>query len=42
LLTGDEQVRVSKLWGSHEMHSPHGHHPMAPNKDVLRVSNDPE
>jgi len=40
ILSGDEQIAASKLWGSHEMHSPHGHHPQSPSEHILRVSND--
>ena len=35
VLTGDEQVRASELWGGRVMHSTHGVHAMAPNKHIL-------
>ena len=38
---GDEQVRISELWGGKEIHSTHGVHPEAPNKHIFRLSNDP-
>ncbi|KAL1504339.1 hypothetical protein AB1Y20_010745 [Prymnesium parvum] len=40
VLTGDEQVRASELWGARKMHSTHGVHPKAPNKHIFRLSND--
>jgi taurine dioxygenase len=40
VLSGDEQVRASELWGAQEMHSTHGVHPQAPNKHIFRLSND--
>eukprot|EP00933_Yihiella_yeosuensis_P068754 TRINITY_DN7471_c0_g1_i2.p1 TRINITY_DN7471_c0_g1~~TRINITY_DN7471_c0_g1_i2.p1 ORF type:complete len:379 (+),score=51.97 TRINITY_DN7471_c0_g1_i2:85-1221(+) len=40
VLSGDEQVTASKLWGGREMHSTHGVHPEAPNKHIFRLSND--
>eukprot|EP00325_Prymnesiales_sp_UTEX-LB-985_P025672 CAMPEP_0174716790 /NCGR_PEP_ID=MMETSP1094-20130205/24766_1 /TAXON_ID=156173 /ORGANISM="Chrysochromulina brevifilum, Strain UTEX LB 985" /LENGTH=326 /DNA_ID=CAMNT_0015916613 /DNA_START=30 /DNA_END=1006 /DNA_ORIENTATION=- len=40
VLSGDEQVTASKLWGAREMHSTHGVHPQAPNKHIFRLSND--
>lgn len=42
VLTGDEQCRASEFWGGREMHSTHGVHPMAPNRHIFRLSNDPE
>lgn len=42
VLTGDEQVRASELWGGREIHSTHGVHPKAPNRDIFRLSNDPD
>ena len=41
VLSGDEQVAASKFWGAKEMHSTHSVHPMAPNRDIFRLSNDP-
>ncbi|CAJ1376753.1 unnamed protein product [Effrenium voratum] len=41
VLSGDEQVHASKLWGAREMHSTHGVHPKAPNRHIFRLSNDP-
>eukprot|EP00929_Paragymnodinium_shiwhaense_P087382 TRINITY_DN47578_c0_g1_i2.p1 TRINITY_DN47578_c0_g1~~TRINITY_DN47578_c0_g1_i2.p1 ORF type:complete len:380 (-),score=34.06 TRINITY_DN47578_c0_g1_i2:168-1307(-) len=41
VLTGDEQVQASELWGGREIHSTHGVHPKAPNKHIFRLSNDP-
>lgn len=41
VLSGDEQVRASMLWGGRQMHSTHGVHPKAPNKHIFRLSNDP-
>lgn len=50
VMTGDEQVFASKLWGAKEMHSTHSMYPTAPdklnwdskdfNKDIFRLSND--
>lgn len=42
VLSGDEQVRASELWGAREMHSTHGVHPQAPNKHIFRLANDRE
>jgi taurine dioxygenase len=41
VMSGDEQVFASKLWGGRKMHSTHGVHPRAPNKHIFRLSNDP-
>mmetsp|Transcript_20668 Transcript_20668/g.44696 ORF Transcript_20668/g.44696 Transcript_20668/m.44696 type:complete len:233 (-) Transcript_20668:37-735(-) len=40
VLTGDEQVRASELWGGKKIHSTHGVHPAAPNEHIFRLSND--
>lgn len=40
VLTGDEQVHASKLWGARQMHSTHGVHPQAPNEHIFRLAND--
>jgi taurine dioxygenase len=40
VLSGDEQVRASCLWGARQMHSTHGVHPKAPNRHIFRLSND--
>ena len=42
VLSGDEQVAASELFGGQRIHSTHGVHPMAPNKHVFRLSNDQE
>lgn len=42
VLTGDEQVRASELFGGREIHSTHGVHPKAPNEHIFRLSNDQE
>jgi len=42
ILTGDEQVAASELWGARKMHSTHGVHPRAPNKHIFRLANDRE
>lgn len=42
VLSGDELVSASKLWGARKMHSTHGVHPMAPNEHIFRLSNDPK
>ncbi len=39
ILTGDQQVNASKLWGANEIHSTHSVHPKAPNKHIFRLSN---
>ena len=41
VMTGDEQVAASKLWGAKQMHSTHGVHPKSPSKHIFRLSNDP-
>lgn len=43
VLTPDEQIRASVLWGGREMHSTHGVHPATPdhNRHIFRLSNDP-
>mmetsp|Transcript_34593 Transcript_34593/g.67727 ORF Transcript_34593/g.67727 Transcript_34593/m.67727 type:complete len:360 (+) Transcript_34593:153-1232(+) len=40
VLSGDEQVAASELWGGREIHSTHGVHPKAPNDHIFRLSND--
>jgi taurine dioxygenase len=40
VLSGDEQVAASELWGGRKMHSTHGVHPESPNKHIFRLSND--
>ena len=42
VLSPDEQIRASELWGGREIHSTHGVHPATPdgNKHVFRLSND--
>ncbi|CAE8585409.1 unnamed protein product, partial [Polarella glacialis] len=40
VLTGDEQVKASELWGGRKIHSTHGVHPKAPNEHIFRLSND--
>mmetsp|Transcript_104978 Transcript_104978/g.169092 ORF Transcript_104978/g.169092 Transcript_104978/m.169092 type:complete len:386 (+) Transcript_104978:2-1159(+) len=40
VLSGDEQVRASELFGGRAMHSTHGVHPQAPNEHIFRLSND--
>jgi len=42
VLSGDEQVSASELFGGQEIHSTHGVHPAAPNKHIFRLSNDQE
>jgi len=42
VLSGDEQCAASCLWGGRRVHSTHGVHPKAPNRDIFRLSNDPE
>jgi len=42
VLSGDDQVKASKLWGARDMHSTHGVHPKAPNSHIFRLSNDPD
>ena len=42
VMTGDEQVAASELWGGREIHSTHGVHPEAPNEHIFRLSNDQE
>jgi len=39
VLSGDEQVTASELFGGQEIHSTHGVHPQAPNKHIFRLSN---
>jgi taurine dioxygenase len=39
VLTGDEQVAASELFGGQQIHSTHGVHPQAPNRHVFRLSN---
>ena len=41
VMSGDEQLFASKLWGGREMHSTHSVHPLAPNEHIFRLSNDP-
>jgi taurine dioxygenase len=40
VLSGDEQVKASELFGGREIHSTHGVHPKAPNQHIFRLSND--
>merc|ERR1712196_356273 len=40
VLTGDQQVVASELWGGRKIHSTHGVHPLAPNEHIFRLSND--
>ena len=40
VLSGDEQVQASELFGGRKIHSTHGVHPKAPNKHIFRLSND--
>lgn len=40
VLSGDEQVSASELWGGRKIHSTHGVHPRAPNEHIFRLSND--
>lgn len=42
VLSGDEQVHASALFGGRKIHSTHGVHPKAPNKHIFRLSNDQE
>lgn len=42
VLSGDEQVSASILFGGQRMHSTHGVHPKAPNEHIFRLSNDQE
>mmetsp|Transcript_103642 Transcript_103642/g.167138 ORF Transcript_103642/g.167138 Transcript_103642/m.167138 type:complete len:342 (-) Transcript_103642:352-1377(-) len=42
VLSGDEQVHASELFGGQKIHSTHGVHPKAPNKHVFRLSNHQE
>eukprot|EP00013_Stygamoeba_regulata_P024050 CAMPEP_0177656756 /NCGR_PEP_ID=MMETSP0447-20121125/15765_1 /TAXON_ID=0 /ORGANISM="Stygamoeba regulata, Strain BSH-02190019" /LENGTH=359 /DNA_ID=CAMNT_0019160953 /DNA_START=249 /DNA_END=1328 /DNA_ORIENTATION=+ len=41
VMTGDEQVRASELFGGKKIYSTHGVHPKAPNRHIFRLSNDP-
>ena len=40
MLSGDQQVRASELFGGKKIHSTHGVHPEAPNRHIFRLSND--
>ena len=42
VLSGDEQVAASELFGGKQIHSTHGVHPKAPNRHIFRLSNDRE
>lgn len=42
VLSGDEQVKASELWGGRKIHSTHGVHPESPNRHIFRLSNDPK
>lgn len=42
VLSGDEQVAASELFGGKQIHSTHGVHPKAPNRHIFRLSNDQE
>ena len=39
VLSGDDQVRISMLFGAGEMHSTHGEHAKAGNEHIFRLSN---
>jgi len=41
-LSGEQQCRLSECFGAGALHSTHGVHPEAPNRDVFRLSNDPD
>uniref|UniRef100_A0A7S3PR62 TauD/TfdA-like domain-containing protein n=1 Tax=Aplanochytrium stocchinoi TaxID=215587 RepID=A0A7S3PR62_9STRA len=41
VLTAEEQVSASKLWGGKEIHTTHSNHFASPHPDVFRLSNDP-
>lgn len=43
VMTPQEQIKASCLWGGREMHSTHGVHPQTPegNPHIFRLSNDP-
>lgn len=43
VMTPEEQIRASILWGGKAMHSTHGVHPATPNRNrhIFRLSNDP-
>ena len=42
VMSGDEQVAASELFGGKRVHSTHGVHPKAPNEHIFRLSNDKE
>jgi taurine dioxygenase len=44
VMTPQEQIKASCLWGGREMHSTHGVHPQTPegNQHIFRLSNDPK
>lgn len=42
VMTAEEQIRASELWGGREMHSTHAEHPDSPSRHILRIANDPE
>jgi len=42
VLTAQQQIKASELWGGREIHSTHGVHPQAPDKHIFRLSNDPK
>mmetsp|Transcript_17600 Transcript_17600/g.23045 ORF Transcript_17600/g.23045 Transcript_17600/m.23045 type:complete len:341 (+) Transcript_17600:333-1355(+) len=41
ILSAEEQIRITELWGSKEVHSTHTVHPSSPHRHVFRLSNDP-
>lgn len=44
VMTPEQQIKASVLWGGREMHSTHGVHPATPggNRHIFRLSNDPQ
>ncbi len=41
-LTGEQQINLSKNFGSNELYSTHSIHKEAPNRDIFRLSNNPK
>lgn len=41
-LTGDEQCELSLAFGNGALHSTHGNHEQCPNRDIFRLSNNPQ
>jgi hypothetical protein len=41
-LTGEQQCELSLTFGNGELHSTHGNHEECPNRDIFRLSNNPE